>query len=1004
MKRLVYLSVFIVACTSNEVDRSILTEDQKRQVDYAESSFDVANDLNLKLFASEPMVVNPTSMDIDHRGRVWVCEGVNYRLPLNPDKDKKPEGDRIVILEDEDGDGVADKSTVFYQGLDVNAALGIAVLGNKVIVSKSPNVLVLTDEDGDDVADKKEILFSGMNGIESDHGVHSFVFGPDGRVYFNVGNNVNQIMDANGDPVVDKAGNIVNDQLKPYQQGMIFRCNIDGSDFETLAWNFRNPYELAVDAYGNIWQSDNDDDGNRGTRINCVIEFGNYGYRDEMSGAGWREKRTGMHEEIPLRHWHLRDPGVVPNMLQTYAGSPTGIILYEGELLPERFRSQVIHTDAGPNILRAYPRTKQGAGYNAIIDTLAFANDDPWFRPSDVAVAPDGSLFVTDWYDPGVGGHLLGDQAQGRIFRVAPSTKSYSTPNFDFESIEGLITAIKSPNVAVRYLAHQGLREQGQSANDALQELSNSQNPIYQARALWLISELDAQQAIGKAMSSDSEDIRIMALRMAKKHGDDLLIDVADKMKNDPSIQVRREVAVSLRFLEGVRAVMIWTELAQQYKGDRWYLEALGIGADLKANLCFDRWLEMVGADWDKGANKDIVWRMRADKAVALLGSLIKSSENIEATYRYFRALDFHQSGNRNNVLAGLLGDSPHDKGQTRQLVFNHLDRDYVQANGDLKAQLIQLTDSYRGTEDFIRSIQRYKLNEYDDELFDIMMADPNSGDGRNAARILFNKDQNSLVGVLKAGDEQQKSTILIALGTIGSNESLNYLQEFMLNESNPLKLRKMATNKFARGWEGENRMLELLAEGKIPDALKQSAAGAMFSAWRGNIRAEAAKYLKMPGTKDGEELPPISELVELEGDAINGAKVYKTVCTACHVVNGSGIDFGPGLSEIGSKLSKEALFAAILQPDAGINFGYEGYMVTLKDGTKLTGLIQSRTETEFTLKQMGNASTTYTLADVASIEQLESSLMTANLQMIMTKQELIDLVAYLDGLEGSQN
>ena len=106
----------------------------------------VADGLEVTLFASEPMMVNPCDMDVDARGRVWITEGANYRKWNSPPV--RPEGDRILIMEDTDGDGAADKSTVFYQGPEINSALGICVLGNKVIVSVSPNVFVFTDENG----------------------------------------------------------------------------------------------------------------------------------------------------------------------------------------------------------------------------------------------------------------------------------------------------------------------------------------------------------------------------------------------------------------------------------------------------------------------------------------------------------------------------------------------------------------------------------------------------------------------------------------------------------------------------------------------------------------------------------------------------------------------------------------------------------------------------------------------------------------------------------------
>src|SRR5690606_28935042 len=103
--------------------------------------------------------------DVDAHGRVWACEAVNYRGWSK----LRPEGDRIVVMEDTDGDGRADRHHTFYQGTDVNAALGICVLGNKVLVSCSPNLLVLTDTDGDLKADKKEVLFGGVGGKNDDH-------------------------------------------------------------------------------------------------------------------------------------------------------------------------------------------------------------------------------------------------------------------------------------------------------------------------------------------------------------------------------------------------------------------------------------------------------------------------------------------------------------------------------------------------------------------------------------------------------------------------------------------------------------------------------------------------------------------------------------------------------------------------------------------------------------------------------------------------------------------
>jgi len=620
----------------------------------------VASSLEVSLFALEPMVRNPANMDIDHKGRVWVTEGVNYRLFQKWGK-LRPEGDRIVTLEDTNGDGVADKETVFYQGNEINTALGICVLGNRVIVSCSPNVFVFTDTDGDGKSDKKETLFTGIKGVDHDHGVHAFVFGPDGKLYFNMGNDGREIHRPDGQLVTDVEGLGVSTVGKPYRQGLVFRCNMDGSEFEVLGHNFRNNFEVAVDSFGTLWQSDNDDDGNKGVRINYVMQHGNYGYVDEMTGAGWGSKRTGWEDEIPLRHWHLNDPGVVPNLLQTGAGSPTGIMLYEGTLLPEVFRNQMIHCDAGPRTVRAYPVQPSGAGYQAQTVNI-LTSDDTWFRPSDVCAAPDGSIYVADWNDAGVGGHYMADQKletmTGRVYRVAPKGSKPSVPKLKFDSASDCVASLMSPNQAARYLAWTKLHSMGASAEKALVKVWKSENPRHRARALHLLARIKGKEKsyINAAIKDSNSDIRITGLRIAQ----DLKMDVTAIVKTlvyDPSAQVRRECALALRKNTSPEAASLWVSLAKQHTpSDRWNLEALGIGAQGQEDLFFDAWLKAVGDQWNTAVGREIVWRSRAKKAPALLVKLIteKTATQREKD-RYLRALDFIKGPEKDAALLELV-------------------------------------------------------------------------------------------------------------------------------------------------------------------------------------------------------------------------------------------------------------------------------------------------------------------------------------------------------------
>lgn len=611
--------------------------------------------LKVETFAAEPMLLSPSSIDVDHLGRVWVAEIVNYRKHNG----KRESGDRILVLEDSDKDGKADKQTVFYEGKDITSPHGVTVLGNRVIVAANGSVFVLTDDNSDLKSDRKEVLFTGIRGAQHDHGIHAFHFGPDGKYYFNFGNESGQLKDKDGKPVVDKSGNEVNSEGKPYRQGMIFRCDPDGSNVETLAWNFRNNWEVAVDSFGTLWQSDNDDDGNQSVRINYVMPYGNYGFRDELTGAAWSKGDAKTKEDIVTRHWHLTDPGVVPNLLHTGAGSPTGIVVYEGDLLPSVFHNQMIHCDAGPNIVRSYPVKKAGAGYSAETVKILEGSGDRWFRPSDVSVAPDGSLIIADWYDPGVGGHAMGDLDRGRIYRVTPEGhKGYQNPALDLKTADGAIAALSNANEEARYQGYTALKAMGEAAVPALEKLAASAKPHLQARALWLLAQVPgkAESTVAKALADKNEDLRITGLRIGLQHAMSPA-KLSAGLAKDPSAAVRREAAISLRFDKSPEADAVWATLASQHDGkDRWAIEALGIGADLSWDARLAAYLKVVPAPESNPGGRDVLWRSRARDSAAHLAKIIKGDAVPEAEKdRFMRAFDYQPTAEKDKALESLL-------------------------------------------------------------------------------------------------------------------------------------------------------------------------------------------------------------------------------------------------------------------------------------------------------------------------------------------------------------
>ncbi len=973
-----------------------LTEPQKRLPENAVRNLTITEGLEAQLFASEPVMTNPTNIDVDERGRVWVCEAYNYRPAITGNAAKK-EGDRILILEDTDGDGKADKNTVFYQGPELEAPLGIWVMGNQAIVSQSPYVWLFTDDNGDDKADRKEILLQGMGGTQHDHGMHAFTFGPDGKYYFNFGNEGQTLKDKNNKVLKDKSGREIS--LKNYRMGMVFRCNPDMTDIEVLGNNFRNNYEVAVDSYGAMWQSDNDDDGNKGVRINYVMDYGNYGYTDEMTGAGWQANRTNIEAEIPRRHWHLNDPGVVPNLLQTGAGSPTGMCIYEGDLLPPIFRNQMIHCDAGPNVVRAYPVEKNGAGYTAKIVNIMEGTNDQWFRPSDVCVAPDGSLMVADWYDPGVGGHQAGDLNRGRIFRVSPPNTPYIIPKYDFSTEEGAIEALKNPNLSVRWHAWQVLHKLSQDDNRALVKLYlETPNSRVKARAFWLLAKTKrADKMIEMAAADNNPDLRIAAIRAARQSNMDIT-NLIKMLYDDPDPQVRRECVIALRHSESPEFFQLMTHLALQYDGkDRWYLEAMGIGADQQWDVFLNRLFSNDNKNkLPKEARADIIWRSRGEQSATLLGELASdNSVPIKDRLRYFRAFDFIKSKNKSDVLMSIIKQN---NTELNTIALRHLDADFVKNNAESKTILRNLMAQLKGKE-YIEFADKYPLKEENDRLLSMI----NKNEFAHEASDILLKNTEGVAFVKSIVENPAKEAeginLLSAMRWTGGKNQLDMLKSAAFDTKRSINFRNSAFEYLGGSWGGEDLIIQYLKDGKIDKQFIPAAVKGVSKAWRKKISKEAATYLENApnnAEKTPNKMPVIADLMALNGDEKNGLILFKDYCSTCHQVKNEGVDFGPKLTNIGGKLSKEGQYTAILTPNAGISFGYEGWEIKTKNGSTLVGIITSTTATELQLKSIGGTIQTIKIKDIKSKKMLPNSLMTAGFHEVLKPQELADLVGYL--------
>ena len=1020
--------------------------------DKAISTMKVADGLQIELFASEPMFSNPTSIDVDHKGRVWVCESVNYRHKLLHRPPNRPEGDRIVVLEDTDGDGKADKATTFYQAPDFLAPIGIAVApypdgkGCKVFVCHSPYIYVFEDKDGDLKADgPPKILLKGFQGIDHDHGVHGINIGPDGKLYFTVGDQgVKDLQSSDG------KGRKWTTNHTDCQAGTVWRCNQDGTGLELIAHNFRNNYECCVNSFGEIWLSDNDDDGNQQTRICYVMPGGNYGYWPRGPGQS---------------HWHEEQPGIVHKVLRTGFGSPTGICFYEGTLLPKKYQGQLLHCDAGPREFRCFHIKPKGAGYE-VEKELLVTSTDSWFRLSDVCVAPDGSVMLADWYDPGVGGHGMGDTTRGRIYRVTPKGhKGYKVPKVDVSTAKGAAEALASPNLATQNAAWRALH--AMRPNESLPALakllgSNLASPVG-SRIMWFVYGFDRGPAQVSGMFLDnvapkhmdggmwmvemkvkyqelafaSFNARTMeSVEWARKTGRPIEKSLPLLRWNSSPAHARDDL-IRIRLLPVSPATQEFYTLAKLYDGqDRFYLSALNIacGTDPARR-------DAILADFDKHFPEwndkvaDLVWELRPKsmlpKMEKLLGDdkltpkqkariidILAGSDDVAAAKTLLAMLRTNPPTEmRDRVLENLrlflptkwkaLAGGP----ELKQIIAELLAKDEAQP---VALQLIALD----GRTEWIGPLAAAAANETAPlttraqairtlgKLHDMQAVAELDKILRGALIPKSRPPAKMPIAVIDAaiaalGEQAGQGT-----GSQAIRTAQYILRVIVTAHGDPIEAKRSAIAALAGSQAGSDWLLALKKDGKLSEALVADAGRLLRNSPFQPVRNKAMLLFPPPGKLDPKKLPTIAILAKRSGNAENGRKILaasiknEAQCLKCHTVRGVGGQVGPDLSMIGKKASRENLIESILSPSKAIADQFLQWRIETKKGVDIQGLIVEETADSILLRDANAKDYRIAKSDIDTRTKSAVSIMPADIVAALTEDELIDLVEYLATLK----
>lgn len=940
-------------------------------------SFVVQPGFRMELVAAEPLVHDPIAMAFDESGRLFVVEMRGY-------SEQRDENlGAVRLLEDLDGDGHFDTSSVYADGLAWPTA--VACYDGGVFVGVAPDIIYYKDTDGDGRADLQRKVFTGF-GLNNVQGlVNTFKWGVDNRIH----------------GAASSSGGVIRRADLPRGEGVSVR----GRDFsfDALTLNFRlesggGQHGMSFDRWGRKFVCSNSD------HIQSIVFDDRYVARNpHLAGPGPRVSiaadgpQAKVFRVSPIEPWRivrtrLRVKGIVGGPIEGggrpagYFTGATGITLYRGDAWGSEFLDTAIIGDVGGNLIHRKRIVGSGVALTAFrMDEGGefVASRDIWFRPVQFCNGPDGALYVADMYreviehpdslPPVIKKHLdlTSGHDRGRIYRIVPENFRQPTlPSFGDLPTEQLVEFLEHPN-AWHYETAQRLLYEGRdmAAVKSLKRMAlDSHSPVGRIRALYTLQglgKLDAGELL-TSLKDEHAHVRRHSLILAEGllHQSRPLRQAVLDMVNDPDEYVRYQLAFTVGEMQGKGKLAALTELARRDGGKKW--NRLAISSSLKDDegIFLGRMLDDEGFRRN-GDHKPFLRELTRLVAAAgdgegmaglleVLETMWSSDQELsrELLLHFFWAS--RENGGR-GARQFLEGSAVANRLKERLLVAAH------QALADTETAEASRTES----------IQTLAFGRFAEEK----------------DRLLSFLSQNEPLAVQLAA--------LKSLGAFDQLEAAEGIVEAWPRLSP--RVRASATEILFSRSSWLNAVLKGVETGRIGGNHLESTRVAFLRRHRNESIRTRAKGIfgeNRGGARDG-VVEAYRSALEGVGDFEKGRVLFNENCGQCHRLRGEGSAVGPDLSAVKNR-GAEAILINILDPNREIHPQYVNYIVETKDGRLVTGIMVSETATSVTLRRANDESDTLLRANIEDIRSSALSIMPEDLEETLTVENVSDIIAHL--------